>query len=209
MTKEEFVRRLRVELEGHPRGDEIVAEYADYMEQKHRDLLLVGNNEFEAEALVISQLEDPKTIARHYSSGLNSTKEFSKVLLINYLLFVIGLLLTSIYTLYQTTVVSQLWFYLVGQKWFILVGYCLLWACIGFSIGKKFGFKGRELHKRIFRFSLIPNYLLMLLVLYLEPIQHWFNPLLTPEFVIMCVIVTLLFYPISKISFKMGILKGI
>ncbi len=206
MTKAEFLSQLRVELEGHPMRDEIVAEYTDYIEQKHRDLLLQGNNELQAEALVMSQLVDPKKIVAQFSSGRLKTKPIlRKVLLVNYSLFFLGILITMA----QSTVVSHLWFYLVEQKWVILGAYSLLWGCIGYLIGKKYGFKGKKLHKRIFQFSLIPNYLFMLIVLYMEPIQQWFQPLLTPGFVVMCIVVTLFFYPMSKVSFKMGVFKGI
>ena len=205
-----FLSDLEVELENHPKKEEIILEYADYLEQKYKDLLISGISMEQAEKLILQEMSDPKKIAFQFKrKGISVKATFQIVVILNYLLFVIGLLMTLEFYLFHGHGIDLLWNRLVDKKWFILFGYAAYWIMVGYLIGKKFGFNGAPLLRKTLGISLVPNYLLMMFVLFTEKLQGLFSPLITPSFTLMCITFTFLFYPISKISYKIGIIRGI
>ncbi|MGA9227681.1 MAG: hypothetical protein WB217_15155, partial [Mesobacillus sp.] len=75
---------------------------------------------------------------------------------------------------------------------------------LGYEIGKGFGHRGRSLMKKTFILSILPNILLMNLTLF-EVIPHgWFQPLLSSAFIIKCILLTALLYPICLAGYKWG-----
>lgn len=206
--KGRFLIQLEKELNNHPSAKDILKEYETHYDLKLRDLLLLGYSREKAEEIALEQLGTPKTIASQFHN-----KTMDKILLsnvaisCNYLLFFIGILLT-ISHIYEFQYINLLWHSLVHNKWVVLFFYFLLWIVVGYAIGRLYGFNGRNTLNTILKIALVPNLLLMLLVLYIGTIQAIFQPILTPLFLITCVVGTLLFYPISKLSFKYGITKG-
>ncbi|WP_100334025.1 HAAS signaling domain-containing protein [Bacillus alkalisoli] len=207
--KELFLNQLEKELEFHPNSEDILLEYEVHYESKLRDLILTGLSKEDAEENVLEQLGNPKIIASQFCYKPLSKKKLSNVTVtFNYLLFLTGILLTiSLYSS-EFPFATTLWQTLAQKKWFVLFLYFSLWIVVGYAIGRIYGFNGKETLNTILKLALVPNVILMLLVLYFEPIKNIFEPLLSPAFFLTCVIVTILFYPISKISYKYGITKG-
>ncbi|MCM2533169.1 hypothetical protein NDK43_13145 [Neobacillus pocheonensis] len=100
--------------------------------------------------------------------------------------------------------VNGIWSHLTSIPTLIALLYLFFWALLGYEIGKGFGHSGRRLLKKTFLLSLIPNILLMVLTV-LRIIPHaWFDPLLTDQFVIACIIFTIILYPISWLGYRWG-----
>lgn len=206
----EFLKALDAELDNHPKREEIILEYADYLEQKYKDLLISGVGMERAEELVIQEMPDPQKIAFQFNKKGTSVKAtFQTVVVLNYSLFVIGLLITLGFYWYHGSGISLVWHGLVENKWYILFGYSAFWLMVGYFFGAKFGFNGGPVLKKALWISLVPNFLLMVLVLSTEKIQGVFSPFITPSFIIMCIAFTFFFYPISRMSYKIGIVRGI
>ncbi|MBD1379010.1 hypothetical protein [Metabacillus arenae] len=98
----------------------------------------------------------------------------------------------------------SIWEALAAVNWFILFGYAGFWLFVGYQLGKEFGVKGTlELPKTIL-FTTIPNVVLMACVLSNIIPKPWFESMLSPGFMIACVIITLLFYPLAMLGVKLG-----
>ena len=199
-----FIHELEKELKDHPIKIEICYEYEDYIEQKEKDLLLAGYSKQEAITMILDELGNPKEIAKQFKPSKRRLL-IPSIIVINYLLFICGSLVTIGY---YTKNFGYLWTLLVGVKWFVLFGYFGLWLCISYVLGKQLGPKGKQSLKKALLISLIPNYVLMLLVLYVETFQDWFS-FVSSSFLAACVVSTFLFYPLSQVSFKIGFVKGI
>ena len=206
--KGRFLIQLEKELKNHPNAKDILKEYEAHYDLKLRDLILLGYGREKAEEIVLEQLGTPETIASQFHYKKIDKKLLSNVAIsCNYLLFFIGILLTISY-IYEFQDLNLLWHSLVHNKWIVLSFYFILWIVLGYAIGRLYGFNGRNTLNNVLKIALVPNVLLMLLVLYFGTFQAIFQQILTPIFLISCVVVTLLFYPISKLSFKYGITKG-
>ncbi|KHF41684.1 hypothetical protein [Halalkalibacter okhensis] len=207
--KEDFLLQLEKELERHPRRDEIILEFDDYIEQKLTELLLTGVNETNAYQMIMKEIGQPEQLALQFNEkNLVPSMVQKYSILVNYSLFMLGILITILYYFFGSSFMELLWNSLVSQKWMILSLYMFLWSYLGFLIGKNYGYTGEPFIRNILKLLLVPNFLFMILVLYMEPLQKWFSPFITPTFITVCIIVTFLFYPISKASFKLGIIKG-
>ncbi|KGA97980.1 hypothetical protein AJ85_16060 [Alkalihalobacillus alcalophilus ATCC 27647 = CGMCC 1.3604] len=208
--QQKYLSDLEEELTSVCDGKEIIKEYQSILDEKSRELMYQGIDEEEAVKRSIEELGQAKDIAACYQKGsknLNSLKE--KMIWGNYLLLFSGFILSVLYHYQPFTPIESIWYALVHMKWFLLVSYGLLWLIISFWIGKLSGAKGKKQIEQVIQLAIVPNLILMFCVLFDEAVQIWFHALITPPFMISCVIVTLLFYPLSKVSFKIGYLKGI
>ncbi|WP_413382074.1 hypothetical protein [Alkalihalobacillus sp. 1P02AB] len=207
---QEYLSDLEKELTSVCNTREIIKEYQSILNEKSREFMYQGIDEDEAVKRSIEELGQVKDIAACYQKGsmnLNTLKR--KIIWGNYLLLFSGFVLSILYHYQPFTPIESIWYALVHMKWFLLVSYGSLWLIVSFWIGKLSGIKGKKQIEQVIQLAIVPNLILMFCVLFAEAIQSWFHALITPPFIISCVIVTLLFYPLSKVSFKIGYLKGI
>ncbi|MDR6997580.1 HAAS signaling domain-containing protein [Neobacillus niacini] len=203
--KNKFLEELSERLGNHQEKENILREY-----EAHIDEILIESFQCKEEDLIleqiVSRLGSPKEIAEMWKEELSVTPSNMKWLFIfmNILFFGGGSLLTLTHNLYNWEWLSFIWSHLTAIPFIIAFIYLFFWALLGYEIGRGFGHGGRNLLKKTFLLSIIPNLLLMVLTL-LEIIPHsWFAPLLTKTFIIACILFTIILYPISWIGYRWG-----
>lgn len=203
--KNKFLEELEKGLGNHQDKKSILMEYEVHIEE----ILIESydcNDETEIMERIISRLGSPEEIAAMWKEELSVTPSNMKWLfiLMNILFFGGGSLLTFFHNVFQWNWLSVIWSHLTAIPVLIAFIYMFFWALLGYEIGKCFGHGGRSLLKKTFLLSLIPNLLLMVLTVF-EIIPHsWFEPLLTKSFIIACIILTIILYPISWLGYRWG-----
>ncbi|MDN3017051.1 hypothetical protein PH210_12700 [Paenibacillus sp. BSR1-1] len=204
-SKSRFLDELSKGLINHKEKENILLEYESHIEE-----ILVEsydcNTEAEIYNRIVSRLGSPDEISGLWNEELSVTPSNMKWLfiLLNIIFFGGGSLLTLAHNLYQWEWLSAIWRQLTAIPILIAFLYMLFWALLGYEIGKGFGHKGKNLLRKTFLLSLIPNLLLMVLTVF-EIIPHsWFAPLLTKTFIFACIIFTIFLYPISWFGYRWG-----
>ncbi|MFP7296422.1 HAAS signaling domain-containing protein [Neobacillus niacini] len=203
--KNKFLELLEKGLGEHQDKKNILMEY-----EVHIDEILFEScdcsDEKELMERLISRLGNPEEIAAMWKEELSVTPSNMKWLfiLMNIFFFGGGSLLTLFHNLFNWKWLSIIWSHLTAIPVLIAFIYMFFWALLGYEIGKGFGHGGKKLLRRTFLLSLIPNLLLMVLTVF-EIIPHsWFEPLLTNTFIIACIILTIILYPISWLGYVWG-----
>jgi hypothetical protein len=203
--KNRFLEELEKGLGDHLDKESILLEY-----EAHIDEVLLEaydcKDEEEMFETIVSRLGCPREIAGMWKEELSVTPSNMKWLfiLMNIFFFGGGSLLTFFHNVFEWKWLSVIWSHLTAIPTLIAFIYMFFWALLGYEIGKGFGHGGRNLLKKTFLLSLIPNVLLMVLTVF-EIIPHsWFEPLLTKTFIIACIILTILLYPISWLGYRWG-----
>jgi hypothetical protein len=203
--KNRFLEELKKGLGNHRDKESILLEY-----EAHIDEILLEaydcKDEKEMFDTIVSRLGSPEEIAVMWKEELSVTPSNMKWLfmLLNIFFFGGGSLLTLFHNVFEWKWLAVIWSHLTAIPTLIAFIYMFFWALLGYEIGKGFGHGGRSLLKKTFLLSLIPNLLLMVLTLF-EIIPHsWFEPLLTKTFIIACIILTILLYPISWLGYRWG-----
>ncbi|WP_456279327.1 HAAS signaling domain-containing protein [Bacillus sp. AK128] len=201
-TKKEFLQELEKSLPSSVNKVEILTEWEIHIEEAIRE---------ETEETVIRRFGDPTDIAKAYRKNTALQKEWVVpfFLGINSLFFIVGSLLTLAYHVTDLKIADLVWNRLVEVAPVIMGGYLLFWIFLGFEIGRSYGLKGSGLLTKTVLLSMIPNLLLMMLTLYNWIPTDIFSPLLTPMFVIVCVLFTLLVYPICCLAYRLGISRSL
>ncbi|WP_078544989.1 hypothetical protein [Litchfieldia alkalitelluris] len=211
-SKQDYLSLLAKELNNHPDSTELLHEIDIHITEMVEDLYLVeGLNEAEAMIEVQSRLGTPTEIALNYQKGLVVTPSKTQwtFISVNILFFIGGIFLTFLYHVIPLPIVSETWSFLTSIPTVIILLYMCFWALLGYEIGKEFGYGGKKLLAKTFYISLVPNLLLMVLVVFQVVPRSWFHPLLTPSFIIACILCTIVLYPISYASFKWGTFKSV
>jgi hypothetical protein len=203
--KNRFLEELEERLGNHQDKKSILLEYEVHIEE-----IVIESfdckDENELMEIIILRLGSPEEIATMWKEELSVTPSNMKWLfiLMNILFFGGGSLLTIFHNVFQWKWLSVVWSHLTAIPTLIAFIYLFFWALLGYEIGKGFGHGGRRLLNKTFLLSLIPNLLLMVLTVF-EIIPHsWFEPLLTKTFIIACIILTILLYPISWLGYHWG-----
>lgn len=203
--KDEFLRELGQCLVNHEEKELILKEY-----DAHLNELLVDLNNLEDKSELRDQIllrfGTPEEIAAMWKEELSVTPSNMKWLFIaiNILFFAGGAVLTLAHNLLTWSWLKSLWSQLTSFPILIALIYMLFWGLLGYEIGRGFGHKGRKLLKRTFFLALIPNIILMILTVFRIIPHEWFNPLLTETFIVICILMTLLLYPVCLISYRWG-----
>ncbi|TCJ01901.1 HAAS signaling domain-containing protein [Cytobacillus praedii] len=203
--KNEFLAELAQSLISHPDKESILNDY-----DAHLDELLVTlytlEDESEIRDQVYSRFGTPKEIADMWKEELSVTPSKMKWLFVavNICLFVGGAILTIAHNLLDWGWLTKVWNQLTSFPIVIALIYSFFWALLGYEIGRGFGHKGRKLMKGTFLIALLPNILLMILTVFKIIPHEWFSPLLTESFIGICIIFTILLYPICLISYRWG-----
>jgi hypothetical protein len=205
-SKQEFMLLLEEGIVNHPDKESILAEYEVHISE----LIMELGNQFKDENKlmehVISRLGTPEEIAQLWIEESSITPSKTKWLFffLNILFFAGGSLLTIAYHIFEWVWLNELWAKLTGIPATIIIMYMVFWALLGYEIGKSFGHGGRKLLKKTFLIALLPNIILMNLVLFRVIPLEWFQPLLSTNFILVCVGLTFLLYPISWMGYRWG-----
>ncbi|MBU8880562.1 DUF1700 domain-containing protein [Bacillus sp. FJAT-29790] len=203
--KNEFLAELAQGLENHREKESILREY-----DAHLDELLVGlyklEDESEVRDQVYSRFGTPEEIAAMWREELSVTPSNMKLLFIavNIVFFAGGSALTLAHNLLDWNWLTILWVRLTSFPILIALIYLSFWALLGYEIGRGFGHKGKKVMKMTFVLALIPNIMLMVLTVFRIIPREWFSPLLTETFIGICILFTLLLYPVCLISYRWG-----
>ena len=203
--KSDFLADLAQGLGNHPEKDSILKEYSVHLDELLVDLYQI-DDESELRAHVHSRFGTPEEIAAIWKEELSVTPSNMKWLFIalNILFFVVGGILTLAHNLLDWNWLNSLWANLTSFPIVIALVYMLFWALLGYEIGRGFGHKGKRLMTRTFILALIPNLTLMVLTVFRIIPHEWFSPLLKETFIALCILLTLLLYPVCLISYKWG-----
>jgi hypothetical protein len=204
-SKNRFLKELAGGLANHPEKKLILLEYESHIEE----IFLETDDCQDEEALyerLISRLGTPKEICEMWQEEMSVTPSNMKWLfiIINILFFGGGSLLTLAHNLFQWEWIAAIWSHLTAIPILIAFVYLFFWALLGYEIGKGFGPGGRQLLRKTFLLSLIPNLLLMVLTVFRIIPHSWFEPLLTKSFIILCIILTMMLYPVCWMGYKWG-----
>lgn len=204
-SKNRFLQELANRMEDHPEKKDILREYGMHIDDILLEFLDDKDEEIRFEEIV-KRLGKPDEIAQMWKMELSVSPSNMKWLfiLLNLVFFTFGGLLTLFHNLYQWNWLTLIWGRLTAIPTLIAFIYLLFWALLGYEIGKGFGHKGKELFKRTFLISLIPNLLLMVLTIFHIIPHSWFAPLLTNQFIIICILFTVILYPVCWIGYRWG-----
>lgn len=203
--KNEFLEELAQYLENHKEKESILKEYDTHLDELFIDLSKLGN-ESEVRDQLYLRFGSPEEIAAMWKEELSVTPSNMKWLFIavNILFFGGGSVLTLAHNLFDWNWLSSLWMQMTSFPILIALIYLFFWALLGYEIGRGFGHSGKGLMRKTFLMALIPNLTLMILTVFQIIPHEWFQPLLTQTFIIVCILFTLLLYPICLISYRWG-----
>lgn len=198
--EERFLRELKRELKRLPNRADIMSEYESHLYE------LSEFHDYLTYDFIVEQLGEPKAIAHMWKkeSKITASKMQWLFVILNGLIFVGGGFLTLGYQLFHWTWLDQLWQFFISVPFLLLAGYLLFWALVGYEIGREFGPAGQKLLKRTFLIAIIPNFILMYLVVFKILPYEWFDSLLTPSFITLCIVLTAFIYPVSYLGYRFG-----
>lgn len=204
--KNEFLRQLETHLGKHPEKDQIIAEYESHLLEMIAEFNDSDLSEQDIKQAMIDRLGSPEEIAASWREELSVTPKKTQWLFIaaNLVFFVGGSVLTGLHNAFDLVWVEVLWNGLTSIPFVIILLYLIFWALLGYEIGKGFGHKGRSLMRRTFIISIVPNMLMMYLTLFKIIPHDWFQPLLSPSFIVTCILFTGLLYPICWAGYRWG-----
>ncbi|GIN63435.1 hypothetical protein J27TS8_34280 [Robertmurraya siralis] len=203
--KSEFLAELAKYLEHHEEKEMILQEYDAHLDELLANLTHLKTEE-EIRTEMFLRFGKPKEIAELWREELSVTPSNMKwlFLALNILLFGGGSLLTLAHNLFEWNWLTIVWTQLTSFPVLIAFIYMFFWALLGYEIGKGFGHKGRKLMEKTFFLALIPNLTLMVLTVFHVIPHEWFSPLLTRTFIMLCIALTILLYPVCLLSYKWG-----
>ncbi|HET7578826.1 MAG TPA: permease prefix domain 1-containing protein [Bacillales bacterium] len=209
--KQRYLEELKKALGAEGQAEAVVKEINSHIEERMHDRMVFGIKEEEALDEALQSLGSPRKLAKALMEGEASNRHTMRNVFIacNYLFFLGGTMLMIFSQILTLPIVHTVWESLTGVSGLILACYTGYWFYLGYEVGKQFGPNGKSLMNRTVLMSLIPNVLLMFLTLFRFIPQHLFNSMLTPEFVTVCVVATVFFYPISKAAYKIGVVHGV
>lgn len=204
--KETYLQTLERNLNDHPDKHNILIEYGQHIEMLMSEGEETVSSEQEQWEYLVQRLGEPEYIALLFNRemAISPSRTTWMFIITNLMIFASGLLLSFCYNYFDLNAVKVLWNNLISLKFLIIIVYFFFWILLGYEIGKEFGQKGKALLVKTFLLSLIPNLTLMCLIV-LRVIPHsWFQPLLSSQFIMICIICTAFLYPISFLGYYWG-----
>ncbi len=203
--KNEFLEELAQLLEHHQEKDAILEEYDGHLDELLMELQMQSDVS-DMRSQIYSRVGSPAEIAGLWKEELSVTPSNMKWLFIavNILLFTSGAILTLAHNVFDWTWLKELWEQLTSIPILIAIVYMAFWALLGYEIGRGFGHKGKKVMKRTFFLALIPNLTLMALTVFHIIPHEWFYPLLTETFIVLCIVLTVLLYPLCLLCYRWG-----
>jgi len=205
VLKNEFLTSLSKRLGDHPDKHSILTEYDAHLDELLGELYHL-TDESEMRSYIYSRFGTPEEIAAMWKEELSVTPSNMKWLfiLVNILFFAGGGALTLAHNVLDWNWLTSLWYKVTSFPILIAFVYMLFWALLGYEIGRGFGHKGKKLMTRTFILALIPNLILMVLTVFHIIPHEWFYPLLQETFIGLCILLTILLYPLCLISYRWG-----
>lgn len=203
--KAEFLKELAKGLGDHQEKDSILTEYEGHLDELFLSIHKLEDKD-QLRERIRSQFGTPEEIAGMWREELTVTPSKMKWLFIavNILFFAGGGALTLAHNLLDWSWLNNLWAELTSFPVLIALIYMFFWALLGYEIGRGFGHKGKKLMRRTFMLALIPNLALMVLTVFRIIPHEWFHPLLKETFILLCIFLTLLLYPVCLLSYRWG-----
>lgn len=211
-SKEEYLNNLQRQLKDSKENRELLKEFDLLISEMLYDLEVTkGLGEADAMKQIVEKIGSPKDVATMYEQEMAITPAKTQwtFIVVNIAFFVSGMFLTLFYHILPIEAVDQLWLFLTSIPTVLILLYMVFWALLGYEMGKEFGPGGKRLLHKTFYIMLVPNITLMILVVFKLIPLHWFDPLLTKTFIIVCILSTILLYPISNAGFKWGVIRSI
>lgn len=201
--EDRFLQELNHVLGAHPDKEQIIAEYRSHIYEVLQEELKAGNESYE---LIVDRLGTPQEIASLWAEEAKVTPKRMQLLfvILNILIFLGGIALTVAYNVFQLEWIEVLWERITAVPSIIIMVYMIFWGLLGYEIGKEFGSGGHKILRRTFTYAVIPNLVLMYLIVFKLIPHEWFQPLLTGPFIFVCILLTLVLYPISWIGYRWG-----
>ncbi|WP_078553837.1 HAAS signaling domain-containing protein [Bacillus alkalicellulosilyticus] len=211
-SKADYLQALEKELGRVTDRKELLRELELHITEMVDDLFRHdGLEEKEAMRTVIERFGVPKQVALSYQDELKLTPTKVKwtFITVNVIFFLGGICLTLLYNYNLVPVVSQVWIVLTSITAVLILLYMFFWVFLGYEIGKEFGLTGKRLLRKTFTIALVPNLLLMGLVVFRIMPHGWFDPLLSPSFIVTCIVCTIVLYPCCYAGFRWGTFRSI
>ncbi|WP_047980452.1 HAAS signaling domain-containing protein [Ornithinibacillus contaminans] len=198
-----FFQELEDVLGKHPEKEQIMAEYKSHVYELVQEENLPEADCYEE---VIKRLGTPEEIGAIWKQESKVTAKKMQILFVvlNVILFLGGIALTVAYNVYQLEWIEILWDRLTDVPSIIVLAYMLFWGLLGYEIGREFGSGGLKVLRKTFTYAIIPNLILMYLIVFKLIPQDWFQPLLNGPFIIVCMLLTIILYPVSWIGYRWG-----
>ncbi|MEN2768953.1 HAAS signaling domain-containing protein [Ornithinibacillus xuwenensis] len=201
--EERFFQELEQVLGKHPEKEQIVAEYRSHIYELIQEEGLSEETMYEE---ITKRLGSPEEIAAIWKQESKVTAKRMQILFVvlNILLFIGGITLTVAYNIYQIEWIEVVWARLTAVPSLVIIVYMLFWGLLGYEIGKEFGSGGLKIVRKTFTYAIIPNLILMYLIVFKLIPRDWFQPLLNGPFIVACIALTIVLYPISWIGYRWG-----
>lgn len=203
VTEQNFIKELTKEIGNHPDKEAIIAEYDLHV---YELLSEISVKEADTYDVLVERLGTPVEIAKSWQQEKNITPKKTQWLFVvcNALIFIGGAFLTLSYNLFHWTWLESIWMTLTNISFVVIFVYALFWGLLGYEIGKEFGHRGYRLLQKTFLISIVPNLTLMYLIIFKILPHEWFEPVLSFPFIVVCIILTAILYPISWIGYRWG-----
>jgi|SRR5690625_1345656 len=200
--EQQFISELKQNIRHQRLRQQITLEYEHHIYEMKQEL----QKETVTYEQLTSRLGTPKEIAKLWQEEIQSTPNKMQWLFVvsNISIFLLGVLLTVSYHLFDFHWIDELWAIDTKIPFLIMIVYLLFWALLGYEIGREFGHRGRRLLRRTFIICILPNLLFMYLIVFKVLPYEWFDPLLNVPFIILCIMFTGLLYPISMLGYFWG-----
>lgn len=200
---ERFLRDLSAELGDLDARADILAEYESHLYELEAAGLLDDDLAYE---VIVRELGSPRRIAELWrqEAGVTPRRLQRLFIVLNGLIFVGGGLLTFSYHRFGWGWLDRLWQLVTSVPFLLIFAYCLFWGLVGYEIGREFGHRGKVILQRTYLIAIIPNLLLMYLVVFRIFPHGWFGDLLSESFIIICIVVTGLLYPVAYVGYRWG-----
>jgi hypothetical protein len=205
--KEAYLHVLYQLLPAQLNRDEIVRELSLHIDDAVEDLLRQGFTQKEAMLHTLAKLGEPKAVALRYYEWERSSPERSgtALILLNTLFFLVGVGMFVAQAYLPLHQQQAFWHLVTTHREALLVGYSCFWLGCGYILGKRYGFSLRKSLRKLIHRPLLLNYALMLLVLFRIVPSEWFGPILTNDYVFLCVITTLCLSSLFALGYRFGI----
>lgn len=212
--KAKYLEELRICLEKKNISpiQNIVFDYEIHIQDKAYQLMLGGVQEELALEQAVEEMLSPGEVAALYHKEEYKQVSPFILLMMNIPILFAGMLITVFYRNIDFHGVQYLWEFMVSNKWLLLFGYSLIWIATGFAYGETNGFYENSKFYQSTLMAIVPNYIFMFFILigfqYGWTIQ-WFAFLLESTiFIRFCILLTIAYYPMVRVGYKLGVLRG-
>lgn len=205
-AKKRFLHELGEEIGDHPDREQILTDYQLHIQELLKDPSYKNSHEEDTYQYLVRRLGSPREIAKLWRKEFNTSPHKTQWLFVicNIFIFLGGTSIILSYHFFQWTWLSKIWYLLTDLPFLIIFIYLLFWGLLGYEIGKEFGHRGKQLLRRTFFISLIPNVIVLYLIVFRIIPYEWFEPVLQLPLIVVCILFTVFLYPIGYVGYRWG-----